>query len=337
MVTSLLKATALRSKYLTPAAYSKVITANRTAAVVGATSGIGQACAHRLAEQGYTVLAIGRDRAGRAEAIVEELTAKSKKGLNSEDPSQIPKHEFYPCDAFSLKDVNQTAQKIMKDHPTVDVVVLTQGMATSQGFTPTKEGNDEKLTLHYYSRVAMANALLPALRSSTMQNGPVVLTVLSGGAHSAYAKFKEDVTLEKNYSISNAANAAGFYTDLGFDKMALDDKNRNINFVHASPGFVNTNWGTEFNTLLRCMVRMMQPLGRKASDCAEYMLSPTVFASEAGEALVERLNGNAEGLYVMGENGQTKGLTKEHTNDARDFVWNHTVQVLKKAGIEDMH
>ena len=95
--------------------YHNAINTNLKAVVIGATSGIGQGCAHRLAEQGYTVLAIGRPGPGRAEQIIEELTAKSKSkfGIGLGSSMGIPAHEFYATDAFSLQQVHQTAQEIL--------------------------------------------------------------------------------------------------------------------------------------------------------------------------------------------------------------------------------
>ena len=43
----------------------------RTAVVLGATSGIGEGCAIRLAEAGYSVVAVGRD-AKRGASVVEK-------------------------------------------------------------------------------------------------------------------------------------------------------------------------------------------------------------------------------------------------------------------------
>jgi NAD(P)-dependent dehydrogenase (short-subunit alcohol dehydrogenase family) len=334
MVVSAMTAASLRAKCLSPSAFQQARSAKRTAVVVGATSGIGEACALRAAEQGYCVIAVGRDRPGRAEAVVERLTEASRQ--TSSDDALLPKHEFRPCDAFSLKSVHECATSISKDHPVVDALVLTQGMATIQSFTPTKEeGNDEKLTLHYWSRIAMTNGLLPSLRKSTMKGGAVVLSVLSGGVHSPWKNYASDPELKKNYSIPNAANCAGYYNDLGFDHLARQADNSNINFVHSSPGFVNTNWGTEFPWALRQMVRLFQPLGRRPSDCAEFMIGPTVFASDAGDALPPRPNDDGSGgVYIMGENGQAKDLTNLHTQEARDFVWKTTVEVLGRAGIQ---
>ncbi|KAL3902893.1 MAG: hypothetical protein SGARI_005628 [Bacillariaceae sp.] len=303
MVASLLSATAWRAKLLTTAAYQRTLSSSRTAVVVGATSGIGEACAHRLAEQGYLVVAVGRpNKSGRAEAVVEALSEKSKQSPGRATTSEIPAHEFYGCDAFSLADVHKVASDIQTKHPKIDALIMTQGMATTQGFTPTSEGNDQKLTLHFYSRMALIQSLLPALRKSSMP--AVVLSILSGGVHGPYKHLKDDPTLQKNYSIKNAADAAGFYNDLALDKFAVD--NPGIRFVHASPGFVNTNWGTEFHPILRGIVRLMQPLGKQPSECAELMLGPTVFAADGGEDLPS-LPLRADGSAILKKAGAVSG------------------------------
>jgi hypothetical protein len=43
-------------------------------------------------------------------------------------------------------------------------------------------------------------------------------------------------SLERTYSIKNAADAAGFYNDLALD--SLSRENPSISFQHAAPGFV---------------------------------------------------------------------------------------------------
>ena len=131
-------ASALRAKH----AAATVARAGRTAIVVGATSGIGEACALRLAEAGMKVVAVGRDRA-RGAAVVEAMAERGGSG-----------HEFISCDSFSLASATRCAAHIRAEHPAIDVLVMSQGMATIQGFTPTVDGNDEKLTLHYWSRMA---------------------------------------------------------------------------------------------------------------------------------------------------------------------------------------
>ncbi len=270
----ILKASAWRAKY-----YDKASISSKTAVVVGATSGIGQAISHRLAEQGWKVIAVGRHREGRSQQILDTLDALTPLSDDNKDNTTTTtgRHEFVACDCFSLKDTQRATKEILEEHDTIDALVLTQGMATTQGFTPTIDGNDEKLSLHYFSRIAFSVMLLPALKKSTMAKGSVILSVLSGGVHSPYKYYQQDFPLKENYSVPNAANVAGFYTDLAFDVLAKE--NPSVNFVHAAPGFINTNWGTEFNPILRTFVRGMQSLlGRKASDCAEFMVGPTIFS-----------------------------------------------------------
>lgn len=269
-------------------------------------------------------------------------------GSSGSPPS--PGHEFRPCNAFELSQVKSCAEGIVRDHGGgggggggIDALVMTQGMATIQSFTPTSEGNDEKLTLHYWSRAAFASCLLPALRTPSvaqgMPGGPVVLTVLSGGVHSPYKEYKEHPELRDNYSIRNAADCAGYYSDLFFDKMARMPANASVNFVHAAPGVVASNWGTEMPWYLRYPIRGMQKcIGKSLEDCANEMVKPILqcSAGSIGLDLPARPEGSSagRGLYIMTEEGKSGKITAEHTADAMDSVWDSTKDVLGRAGIQ---
>lgn len=301
----------------------------KRAVVVGATNGIGKAISCRLAADGFSVVAVGRNKEGRAEEIIKNLTECSK----SKPDTTTTQHEFRPCDAFSLAQVKECASGIAKDHGQIDALVMTQGMATIQGFTPTSEGNDEKLTLHFWSRAAFAALLLPSLRTSSMPGGPVCMSVLSGGVHSPYTKYKEDPELRKKYSIQNAADGAGFYTDLFLDKLSRQPSNQGINFIHSAPGFVASNWGTEMPFYLKGPVRFMQKVGGKSpSKCASFMVQP-ILKCKSGNIELVRPSSDDQGLFIMNEDASSGKLTKLHTEEAIDSVWETTSTVLGKAGI----
>jgi NAD(P)-dependent dehydrogenase (short-subunit alcohol dehydrogenase family) len=301
----------------------------KTAVVVGATNGIGKAISCRLAHEGFNVIAVGRDKPGRAQEVMDQLIRCS----NNNGELQ---HEFRACDAFELKQVKECADSIVQDFEKkngIDALVMTQGMATIQSFTPTSEGNDEKLTLHFWSRAAFATCLLPALRASSMPGGPVVMSILSGGIHSPYKKYDSDPELKISYSIKNAADAAGYYNDLFFDKLAKNPENKTVNFVHAAPGFVASNWGTEMPSFLRGPIRLMQKMGGKSTDkCASFMIKPIV-QSLKGQMELKRPNGGDEGVFIMNEDGTAGNLSKGHTNEAVESVWGATKDVLSRAGI----
>ena len=316
-------------------------THSKRAVVVGLhPNGIGKAIACRLASDGFSVVAVGRNKEGRADEIVKNLMECSSKssccssggGVQLKTKTQ---HEFRPCDAFSLAQVRECAEGIVRDYGNsgIDALVMTQGMATIQGFTPTSEGNDEKLTLHFWSRAAFAVMLLPALRASSMPGGAVVMSVLSGGVHSPFTKFAEDPELKKKYSIKNAADGAGFYTDLFFDKLATHQSNQRINFIHSAPGFVATNWGTEMPLYLRGPIRMLQKMGGKPPHkCAGFMVQP-ILQCASGKIELKRPNNNIDGLFIMNEDATSGNLTKLHTEESIETVYQTTKTVLGKAGI----
>ncbi len=49
------------------------------------------------------------------------------------------------------------------------------------------------------------------------------------------------------------ALVSGFYNDIAFDSFSRE--NPNIAFVHAAPGLVASNWGTELNFFMRGIAR----------------------------------------------------------------------------------
>jgi NAD(P)-dependent dehydrogenase (short-subunit alcohol dehydrogenase family) len=312
-------------------------------------------------------VSLGRGGEGRRSEVLSFLeecsvasssSATEKKGSAAASTSAAAiKHEFRPCDAFDLSQVKRCAADIHRDYGGdddagggIDALVMTQGMATTQSFTPTVDGNDEKLTLHYWSRAAFASALLPALRrpssssscAGAMPGGPVVLTVLSGGVHSPYSRYRTDPELRSNYSIANAANFAGYYTDLFFDGLASRPANASVNFVHAAPGFVATNWGAEMPTYLRGPIRAVQKMmGKSPAKCAGYMVGPILRCGHGDIGLEPPSGGGGgkdattgRGVYIMKEDGTSGKLTKGHTVEAMDRVWGTTRDVLGRAGIE---
>ena len=71
-------------------------------------SGIGKAIACRLARDGFNIVAVGRDKPGRREEMLAHLAACSQ--------SDEARHEFRPCDAFSLAQVKACAEGVASDY-----------------------------------------------------------------------------------------------------------------------------------------------------------------------------------------------------------------------------
>jgi NAD(P)-dependent dehydrogenase (short-subunit alcohol dehydrogenase family) len=267
------------------------------ALVVGGTSGIGYGIALALAKRGDVAITIAGRSAERGGKIVEELTRLS--------PDQ--QHAFEAVDGFNLASFKELAGKQAPED--TDILVMTHGMATTQGYTPTADGLDQKLQLHYFSRFYLAKLYAPKMKPDSR-----IVAVLSAGVHGKYSKFEQDFELKKHYSIKNAADAAGFYLDAGLEAVSVQRPDLIIS--HAAPGFVNTNWGTELPMWMRMMVRPMQKLFAKSAE-------------RCGDLLTEGFMNLPVGYSLLDEHGKTigkKGL--KHTATERDVIVAKTMELL---------
>jgi len=250
----------------------------------------------------------GRSRE-RGEEVVQAMTSHS--------PEDKSAHfSFAPIDAMKIADTNRFCREFAATHRRLDFLVLSPGIATTQGRTETSEGLDEKLAVHYFGRMAVIQGLLPLLEQTADAGGDVrVMTVLSAGVHGIYAGYKDDFELKERYSLKNAADAAGIYNDAAMD--GLSKEHPKITFLHAAPGGVATAWGTELNPFLRGIVRFMQL----------FLKSPEACANAIGPGLVAE--GFKGGFQMVTSSGGHAKETSEHEK-YRDIVWEKTKEVLAR-------
>jgi NAD(P)-dependent dehydrogenase (short-subunit alcohol dehydrogenase family) len=264
--------------------------------VVGGTSGIGRAIAVSIAQHcpSANITIIGRNESA-ANAILPQLGSSSK---------------FLRADVSLLSEIRAAVQKINA----VDILVLSQGILSLAGRTPTAENIDNKLALHYYGRMLFVQELLPLLRSS--QNGGKVLFILDAVRGDPSKINWNDMALENSYSLSSAANHAITFTNLAIQHFASQPENANVTFTHALPGAVKTSIADNLPFWARLPAKGLLAVGigiKSPEDCAELM--------------VHGMLGTENGWRCVNEKGET--VTKKPVQeDMIEKVWEHTSRMI---------
>ncbi len=102
------------------------------------------------------------------------------------------------------------------------------------------------------------------------------------------------------------------------DAFSQQPENIKITFIHAAPGFVATRWGTEMPWYIKGPVRALHLFGRSTEDCGEAMCDP-LFNHQQG------------GLVLIDNNANPAKKTSSHSDEAREFVFQRTMEVLDRA------
>jgi NAD(P)-dependent dehydrogenase (short-subunit alcohol dehydrogenase family) len=160
----------------------------KTILITGSTDGVGRRVAERLAADGMTILAHGRD-AARGEQV---LAALRKAGATA---------MFYQADLSSLAEVRKLASAVHKDHPWIDVLVNNAGIggggagATRQ---QSQDGHELRFAVNYLAGFLLTYLLMPLLKGA---GNARIVNVASLGQQAI--EF-DDVMLTRGYSGARA-------------------------------------------------------------------------------------------------------------------------------------
>lgn len=116
---------------------------NKTVLISGASSGIGYALAKKMVQDGYTVI-----------------------GLSRKKPSDIT-FKYYECDLTNTEAIAQVSSKIIKESPSIDILVNCAGVGTSGAIEEIPE-KDLKWVydVNLFGTIELIKKMLPALKKS---------------------------------------------------------------------------------------------------------------------------------------------------------------------------
>ena len=186
----------------------------QTAFITGATAGIGQATAHRLAKEGYRIIACGRrqDRLDQLKQALQDIT---------------PVHTLN-FDVRHKDQVQAAVESLPAEWQDIDVLVNNAGNA--HGLSTMAEGNlddwDAMIDINVKGLLYISRALIPGMVKR--QKGHIVNIGSIAG--------------KEVYPNGNVYNASKFAVDALNKAMRIDLHTHGIRVSAVHPGLVETEF-----------------------------------------------------------------------------------------------
>jgi len=230
----------------------------KTAVVTGASSGIGLVVARELAKSGWRVLAHGRD-SERAAAALDAIR-------HAVPASPV---EMVLADLSVMAEAARFANEISRRTDRIDLLV------NNAGFTPaarveTSDGYEQCFVANHLGPFLLTNRLLPLLR----QAGPSSQIINTSSVAHRFIKdmLWDDLQQTRAFSASDAycqSKLANILHAKGLAKRLKADRIR-ANAVH--PGFVQSNFSSHGNRVVRLMYKLGAPFALNSEQGADTIL-----------------------------------------------------------------
>lgn len=242
--------------------------------ITGATSGIGQIAAQRLAAQGARVVIIARDEA-RAGRTLEKLRAA---GPTAE-------HRAHIADLTSLAEVRQVGAAIAAQEPRVDVLINNAGNIFPQR-RETADGLERTFALNH-----MAYFLLTReLRARLVASAPARIVNTASRAHWGNKLDFDDLQMRKSYWALTAYGRSKLANILFTRELARRLAGTGVTANCLHPGFVATGLGQRGGGAYALMVRAAMLFAGEAGDGAKtiaYLAAAPEVAAKTGGYFVD--------------------------------------------------
>jgi NAD(P)-dependent dehydrogenase (short-subunit alcohol dehydrogenase family) len=241
---------------------------DKTVVITGATSGIGEVAADRLAQKGARIVFVARDHARGQE------TLKHLRAIAGHD-----NHAVHYADLARLAEMKRVAKAIADSEPEIDVLINNAG-ALFNSRQVTEDGLEKTFALNHMSYFVVTNLLLDKLKP-----GARIVSTASDAHKGAKLNFN-DLQSEKNYSGFGVYGRSKLMNILFTRELAkrLAGSGVTANCLH--PGFVATRFGDASGGILSWGVRAAKNFALTPEQGAETIMylasSPDVEGRSGG-------------------------------------------------------
>ncbi len=269
----------------------------KTVVITGATSGIGEVAALRLAARGARVVVVARDRA-RARATLSRLA--------SAGPGRA--HAVHFADLALLAEQRRVGMEIAAAEPCIDVLINNAG-AIIMGRSTTAEGLATTFAANHLAYYALSLLLLPRLRAAPQ--GRIVCT-----ASRAHRQGRIDFEhLQRDGMVGYAQSKLANLLFVRRLAQLLAGTSTTANALH--PGFVATRFGDNGGYGWRALMRCVKAVAAIAPDDGAQTLT---YLAQSDE--VAGLNG---GYYVNCALAEPAAQARSDADAAR--LWQVSAQL----------
>jgi NAD(P)-dependent dehydrogenase (short-subunit alcohol dehydrogenase family) len=224
--------------------------------MTGATSGVGEVAAVRLAALGARLVLIARDRA-RGEATLARLRAAAP------DPG----HVCYYADLSSLRETRRVAAAIAAAEPRVDVLVNNAGaIFASRAVTP--DGLERTFALNHMSYFVLTAGLLDRLLAAAPSR---IVNTASNAHRNGHVDFN-DLQSTQRYRAFAVYGTSKLCNILFTRELARRLAGRGVTANSFTPGFVATRFGDQAGGLYAAGVRLAKLFAATPEKGAETLV-----------------------------------------------------------------
>jgi NAD(P)-dependent dehydrogenase (short-subunit alcohol dehydrogenase family) len=244
----------------------------KTVIITGATSGIGEVAAIRLAEQGARIVFTARDKA-RAD---DTLAALEKANPNAG-------HAFHMADLSRLSEMKRVGAELARE-PQIDVLVNNAGALFNKRLE-TEDGLEMTFALNHMAYFVVTNLLLGKLKP-----GARIVTVASNAHRGAKLDF-DDLQSRRSYTGFPVYSRSKLCNILFNRELARHLSGSGVTANALHPGFVATRFGNDSGGLVRAVLKVAKPIGaispEEGAKTIIYLASSPDVAAISGEYFYE--------------------------------------------------
>jgi len=244
---------------------------NLTCLITGATSGIGEATAARLAASGAHVIAIARD-AERGSAAAHRIRARAPGA----------RVDLLTADLAVLAEVRGLADQVTARYERLDVLILNAGVAR-----PRRELTSEGLEVDFATNHLSPFLLTQLLRGLLCSSAPARVVAVSSHAHRQVKQVDFDGLADgRDFHHLRSYSTTKLLTILFATELARQLSDSAVTVNAADPGFVRTALGRDARGAFGLFLKAVRPFqlspNKAAATPVHLALSPEVSGVTGG-------------------------------------------------------